>query len=129
MTSRIPARRFGQPEEVANVIAWLLGDGSSYVNGAAIPVDGGLTAGLRAMTLNNNEQGRTEMRAATILQPLAHVGQPGEEAALAHFLISADCGLITGQAIAVDGGKSAGISPAVQQLVASAARGPASDGQ
>jgi meso-butanediol dehydrogenase / (S,S)-butanediol dehydrogenase / diacetyl reductase len=50
MADRIPARRFGQPEEVANVIAWLLSDESSYVNGAAIPVDGGLTAGLRAVS-------------------------------------------------------------------------------
>jgi NAD(P)-dependent dehydrogenase (short-subunit alcohol dehydrogenase family) len=68
------------------------------------------------------------MRAATILQPLIHVGQPGEVATLAHFLASADCGLITGQAIAVDGGKSAGISG---HLVASAAslREPGSDGQ
>ena len=68
---------------------------------------------------------------ATILQPLIHVGHPGEVAALAHFLASSDCSLITGQAIAVNGGKSAGISQAVQHLVASAAsqRRPGSHGQ
>lgn len=44
---RIPAGRFGTPEEVADVIAWLLSSASSYVNGAIITVDGGEIAGLR----------------------------------------------------------------------------------
>jgi 3-oxoacyl-[acyl-carrier protein] reductase len=39
-----PAGRFGTPEEVASVIAFLAGPSAGYVNGAAIPVDGGLTA-------------------------------------------------------------------------------------
>lgn len=41
---RVPMKRIGQPEEVARVIAFLLGYESSYVTGAAIPVDGGATA-------------------------------------------------------------------------------------
>ena len=58
-------------------------------------------------------------------------GQSAPAAALAHFLASPDCSLITGQAIAIDGGKSAGISRAVQHLIASAASqtGPGSHGQ
>ncbi|MGH0216420.1 SDR family NAD(P)-dependent oxidoreductase [Sinorhizobium meliloti] len=44
---RIPANRFGTPEEVADVVAWLLSEQSTYVNGAVITVDGGETAGLR----------------------------------------------------------------------------------
>lgn len=44
---RIPANRFGTPEEVADVVAWLLSNHSSYVNGTVITVDGGETAGLR----------------------------------------------------------------------------------
>lgn len=40
----IPLRRVAQPEDVAEVIAFLAGPGASYVNGTVIPVDGGLTA-------------------------------------------------------------------------------------
>ncbi|MER7165143.1 beta-ketoacyl-ACP reductase [Micromonospora sp. NPDC000207] len=41
----IPAGRLASPEEVAAVVAWLGGDGSSYISGAVIPVDGGLGMG------------------------------------------------------------------------------------
>lgn len=36
--------RIGQPQEIADVVGFLLSDQASYVNGAAIPVDGGATA-------------------------------------------------------------------------------------
>ena len=39
-----PAGRFGTPEEVASVIAFLAGPEAGYVNGAVVSVDGGLTA-------------------------------------------------------------------------------------
>ena len=38
---RLPLRRGGQPDEVARVALFLASDLSSYVHGAAIPVDGG----------------------------------------------------------------------------------------
>lgn len=40
-SSKVPLGRPADPEEVAGVIAFLLGDGASYMTGAAVPVDGG----------------------------------------------------------------------------------------
>jgi NAD(P)-dependent dehydrogenase (short-subunit alcohol dehydrogenase family) len=41
MLDRIPMQRFVQPEEVASVIAFLLGDDAAMVHGSCIDVDGG----------------------------------------------------------------------------------------
>ncbi len=43
MEHRVPLRRLGQPEEIANVYAFLASDEASYINGAVIEVSGGLT--------------------------------------------------------------------------------------
>jgi NAD(P)-dependent dehydrogenase (short-subunit alcohol dehydrogenase family) len=43
--SRTPQRRFGKPEEVAEVVHFLVSQRSSFVTGAVLPVDGGLLAG------------------------------------------------------------------------------------
>lgn len=46
IASRYPVNRIADPAEVAGVVRFLVSDESSFVNGAAIAVDGGLTASL-----------------------------------------------------------------------------------
>ena len=44
MAALHPLGRVGTADEVAEVVAWLLGPGSGYVSGAVLPVDGGRAA-------------------------------------------------------------------------------------
>jgi 3-oxoacyl-[acyl-carrier protein] reductase len=41
--SQVPMGRFGEAEEVAEVVAFLVGEGAGYVTGQTIAVDGGMT--------------------------------------------------------------------------------------
>lgn len=44
LTDRIPFKRLGQPDEIANAALFLASDDSSYVGGADLHVDGGMVA-------------------------------------------------------------------------------------
>ena len=42
MISKIPSARLGQPEDIANVVLFLVSDQSNYINGETIHVNGGM---------------------------------------------------------------------------------------
>jgi 3-oxoacyl-[acyl-carrier protein] reductase len=46
LNARVPAGRFGRADEIARMVTWLCAAESSYVNGAALMIDGGVAADL-----------------------------------------------------------------------------------
>jgi NAD(P)-dependent dehydrogenase (short-subunit alcohol dehydrogenase family) len=58
----------------------------------------------------NTPEGQPQLRMERKAVPLGRIAEPEEIASMIHFLASTDCNFITGQAIAVDGGFTAGMS-------------------
>jgi 3alpha(or 20beta)-hydroxysteroid dehydrogenase len=58
----------------------------------------------------NTPDGQPQLRMECKAVPLGRIAEPEEIAAMIHFLGSTDCNFVNGQAIAVDGGFSAGMS-------------------
>ena len=46
-----PLRRYGTPDDVANLVNWLAGDEARYASGQLWVLDGGLTAQVQQMRL------------------------------------------------------------------------------
>ena len=44
INASIPMKRMGEPDDIGNMIAFLLSDRAKYITGAEFVVDGGLTA-------------------------------------------------------------------------------------
>lgn len=43
--ARVPLGRYGQPQEVARAVCWLVSDAASYLTGTVLPIDGGRRLG------------------------------------------------------------------------------------
>jgi len=43
MQNRVPLKRFGQPEDVANLVSFLASDQASFITGSEYNIDGGIT--------------------------------------------------------------------------------------
>ena len=52
--SGMPARRFGTPEEVAALVAFLASGAAGYITGEAIGIDGGATLNTRSLTARDD---------------------------------------------------------------------------
>lgn len=54
LKDRIPARRFAEPQEIADMVSFLARPTSGYFNGAVLTVDGGLIAGYDSATKDHH---------------------------------------------------------------------------
>lgn len=59
-TAMIPARRLGLTEEVAHLVAFLASDRAAYINGAEIPIDGGMR--LNVTTVGSRRESKEQSR-------------------------------------------------------------------
>lgn len=57
MSAVHPIGRIGRPEEIADAVAWLFSERSSYYTGQSLTLDGGLTAQRPYVTQPTNEEG------------------------------------------------------------------------
>ena len=57
MSAVHPIGRIGRPEEIADAVAWLFSDRSSYYTGQSLILDGGLTAQRPYVTQPTSEKG------------------------------------------------------------------------
>jgi 3alpha(or 20beta)-hydroxysteroid dehydrogenase len=66
----------------------------------------------------NTPEGQPQLNMERKAIPLGRIAEPEEIAAMIHFLAATDCNFINGQAINVDGGFSAGMSPVAYDTLA-----------
>ena len=60
MSAVHPIGRLGRPEEIADAVAWLFSERSSYYTGQSLILDGGLTAQRPYVTQPTGAEGATQ---------------------------------------------------------------------
>ncbi len=68
----------------------------------------------------NTPEGQPQLNMERKAVPMGRIAEPEEIAAMIHFLAATDCNFVNGQAIACDGGFSAGMSPVAYETLAGA---------
>jgi NAD(P)-dependent dehydrogenase (short-subunit alcohol dehydrogenase family) len=66
MSAVHPIGRIGRPEEIADAVAWLFSDRSSYYTGQSLILDGGLTAQRPSVTRSANQPSSTARAEAPV---------------------------------------------------------------
>lgn len=77
LADKQPIQRMGLPEDIANAALWLASEDSSYVNGHALVVDGGLTCG--RMWSEINEQASEQMKLLGVADMQTAIRKVNEE--------------------------------------------------
>jgi NAD(P)-dependent dehydrogenase (short-subunit alcohol dehydrogenase family) len=65
--AQVPARRLGEMREIGAMIAFLASDRAGFVNGATIPVDGGMS--LNTLTLGSRREARESQSRRSTTEP------------------------------------------------------------
>ena len=68
--------------------------------------------------MDQTEGGEPQLAMEHKAVPLGRIAEPEEIAAMVHFLVADDCDFVNGQAIAVDGGFTAGLSQVAYETLA-----------
>jgi len=55
LTAGTPARRIGEPEEVANVVSFVVSDAAAFMTGTTVTIDGGLSSALIQQAAQDEE--------------------------------------------------------------------------
>lgn len=72
-----PAKRVGAPQDVASVVSFLVSDAASFMSGAIVTIDGGLTSGIEPLLRDVPSAGATSGVTTGTSRPMGESTEPG----------------------------------------------------